>query len=350
MNSFALKFANLLGETGVYHLLCPGRIPVFMIHRVSDGHRNIPGHMSAEKLRGYLRYLSRRGYQVLTMGELYHILEQRLPVPSKSVMFTIDDGFFDHHDVAAKVFDEFGFALNFFLITSLLDKKVWPWDDQIAYAFNHTKVKGTNLNLPSEAIYRVNLIQNSVRQTIREIRGALKAESQHNIYEWLRGEIYQKLEVEFPETIPEEYRPMSWDDARSLLARGHGVYPHTCTHRILSTLSPEEKNHEIHEALRRVTSELDYTPNVFAYPTGRLGDYDSTDIQELKSAGFKLAFNTVSDYVTVGTDHYQLPRFSLPENKVDFLQIVNRFEALKAKPARRSRSGQKSLTSRRSTP
>lgn len=175
------------------------------------------------------------------------------------------------------------------------------------------------------------MTRKSVRQTIRDIRKALKAETQQNLYEWVRGEVYQKLAVEFPKTIPQEYRPMSWDDARSLQARGHGVYPHTCTHRILSTLSPEEKNHEIYEALRRVTSELGSTPNVFAYPTGRLGDYDAADIQELKSANFKLAFNTVADYVTVKTDHYQLPRFSLPENKVDFLQIVNRFEALKAK-------------------
>jgi peptidoglycan/xylan/chitin deacetylase (PgdA/CDA1 family) len=331
VTSVILKLANIVGETGLYRLLCPGRVPVFMLHRVTDGRGNIPGEMTADRLRGYLRYLSRRGYTVLTMDELLHILEQRLPVPSKSVMFTIDDGFFDHHDVAASVFDEFGFALNFFLITGLLDGKLWPWDDQIAYAFNRTKVSEIVLQLPSEKIYRVDLIQKSARQTIREIRKLLKAEGQQNIYEWLKVEVYQKLGVGFPEAIPSEYRPMSWDDARSLRARGHGVYPHSYSHRILSTLSLEEKNYEICEALRRISSELEYTPKVFAYPTGRLGDYDTTDVQELKSAGFKLAFNTVADYVMVGTEHYELPRFSLPENTVDFLQIVNRFEALKAK-------------------
>lgn len=331
MKSLMLKFANLVGETGLYRLLRPGRVPVFMLHRVTDSNSVVPGEMTADKLRDYLRYLSKCDYRVLTIDEFRLILEQRLPVPSKSVMFTIDDGFFDHHDVVASVFEEFGFALNFFLITDLLDGKLWPWDDQIAYAFNCTEVSEATLHLPSGSVCRIDLTRTSARQTIREVRRSLKNEGQSNIYEWIRDEIYQKLKVGFPDTIPPEYQPMSWNDARSLRARGHGVFPHSCTHRILSMLSLEEKRYEIREALKRVTSEMGYTPDVFAYPTGRLGDYDANDINELKSANFKVAFNTVAEYVTTETDHYQLPRFSLPENTVDFLQVVNRFEALKPK-------------------
>jgi peptidoglycan/xylan/chitin deacetylase (PgdA/CDA1 family) len=124
---------------------------------------------------------------------------------------------------------------------------------------------------------------------------------------------------------------MSWSDARSLGERGHGVYPHTCSHRILSSLNPAEKREEIRGSLERVGEELGDSPKVFAYPTGRPGDYDNEDMEELRQAGFNMAFNTVPAYVLRGQDHYQLPRFSLPENTADFLQIVNRFEALKGK-------------------
>lgn len=331
MKSVILKFANIVGETGIYRFLCPGRIPVFMLHRVTDGNDDIPGDMTADRLRGYLRYLSKRGYSVLTMDELWLFLEEGKPVPSKSVMFTIDDGFSDHHDVAARVFDEFGFALNFFVITGLLDQQLWPWDDQIAYAVNRTNIKEIDIELPFGGQYSVNLIATSTRKTIREIRNALKAVNQEHIYQWLDKELYRKLEVQFPETIPPEYRPMSWDDARSLRERGHGVYPHTRSHRILSTLEIEEKRHEISEARKRVELELSYCPEVFAYPTGRLTDYDHVDIEELKQAGFKLAFNTVPEYIKADCSHYELPRFSLPENTADFFQIVNRLEALKEK-------------------
>lgn len=331
MKSVILKVANIIGETGVYRFLCPGRVPVFMLHRVTDGSDGIPGDMTAERLREYLRYLSRRGYSVLTMEQLWRFLDEGKSIPSKSVMFTIDDGFSDHHDVAASVFDEFGFALNFFVITGLLDQELWPWDDQIAYAVNRTKISVIELQLPFGGKYSVNLAENSVRRTIREIRNALKIVNQEHIYQWLGAELYSKLEVDFPDTIPREYRPMSWDDARSLKERGHGVYPHTCSHRILSALALEEKQHEIHEARKRVEQELAQCPDVFAYPTGRPSDYDRADIEEVKRAGFKMAFNTVPDYIRAGCSHYELPRFSLPESAADFLQIVNRLEALKGK-------------------
>lgn len=331
LKSVVLNFVNFVGETGLYRLLCPGRIPVFMLHRVTDGNDDIPGDMTADKLRSYLRYLSRRGYKVLSMEQLWQVLEKGEPIPSKTVMFTIDDGFFDHHDVAARVFDEFGFPLNFFVITGLLDKHLWPWDDQIAYALNRTDLRQVSLQLPSGGEYSIDLSVKSIRQTAREIRNALKRDEQAHIYRWLDEELYHKLKVEFPGNIPPEYQPMTWDDARSLRERGHGVYPHTCSHRILSALSLEEKHREINEGRNRVEQELQYTPEVFAYPTGRRSDYDSADIEELKRAGFKMAFNTVPDYVSQGCSHFELPRFSVPGAVADFIQIVNRFEAMKEK-------------------
>ncbi|WP_225316654.1 MULTISPECIES: polysaccharide deacetylase family protein [Marinobacter] len=265
------------------------------------------------------------------MDELWKCLDKRQPIPSRSVMFTIDDGFYDHHDVAARVFDEFGFPLNFFVITGLLDQQLWPWDDQVSYALNHSRSEPTDIRLPSGTVYSVNLEVNSAKATVKEIREALKAGPQTEIYQWLREELFGKLGVDFPSSTPPEYRPMSWSDAKSLRERGHGVYPHTRTHRILSTLNPAEKREEIVGSLKRVEEELGYTPQVFAYPTGRPADYDSGDVNELGQAGFNMAFNTVPAYVRQGQDRYQLPRFSLPENTADFVQIVNRFEALKEK-------------------
>lgn len=336
MKPLILKWANLIGETGLFRILRPGRIPVFMLHRVTSGDVCQPGEISAEKLRQYLSYLSRRGYQVLSMDELLAILDLKRAVPAKSVMFTIDDGFFDQNDVAATVFDEFGFPLNFFVITGLLDKELWPWDDQITYALKRTQVRKADFRLPSGKNCSIDLESVSLRQTIRNVRNAIKGEKQERIYQWLKAELFKKLSVEFPSAIPEEFRPMSWEDARTLRGRGHGVYPHTCSHRILSTLASEDKHYEIYEGRKRVAQELGFNPKVFAYPTGRPTDYDSSDITELKRAGFKFAFNTVPDYVRQGTPPYELPRFSLPQNEPAFLQIVNRLEAFKEKlPAQR---------------
>jgi len=246
-------------------------------------------------------------------------------------MFTVDDGFYDHYDAVAKVFGEFGYALNFFVITDFLDQRLWPWDDQVSYALEESTLRDVTIALPSGDDYELNMDEHSRRECIRSLRDVLKSCDQSNLYDWLRSEFYPKLEVKFPDTVPNRYRSMSWEDARSLRQHGHGIFPHTCSHRILSSLSAEERRREIADSVSTVERELGAAPKAFAYPTGRVSDYGSQDVNALKSLGIELAFSTVTGYVWSGskTDHYSLPRFSLPEKMADFLQIVNRFEAVK---------------------
>lgn len=330
LKNSALKIANIVGESGIFRRLFPQRVPVFMLHRVYDEQElSSSGAISARNLRSYLSYLARRGFRVLTMDELWLMLSQERAIPSKSVMFTIDDGFFDHFDVAAKVFEEFGFPLNFFVITGFLDQELWPWDDQIVYALHHANVDRAEITLPSGSMYTIKLAHQDVGVAVQALRSRLKSEQQTDLYTWLRVALFPSLAVAFPSRIPREFRPMSWDDARALNRAGHGVYPHTFSHRILSTLLLQEKQSEIRRSLARVRDELGFQPEVFAYPTGRQTDYDHVDIENLEAAGFKMAFNTVPGYVDVFQNRHELPRFSLPSRFEDFRQIVNRFEAFK---------------------
>jgi len=328
LKSLVFKLGNLVGETGIYQVLFPNRIPVFMLHRVTNGPTSLPGTLPAEKLRKHLEYLAARRYQVLRMDELLAALDTGQKFPQKAVLFTIDDGFKDHFEFAASIFDEFGFPLNFFVVTGLLDGRLWPWDDQITYAVNRTRVSEVEIPLPSGKLHQFDASSGSARQRARVLRNLLKDETQERLYEWVRTDLYPRLKIEFPDEIPPEYRPMTWDDARSLQARGHGIYPHTCTHRILSRLPPDEKQEEVTQSLRRVESELGTVPDAFAYPTGRPVDYDKSDIRALQQSGFRMAFTTVPDYVRKGSTPYELPRFSLPENYAEYVRILNRLEVL----------------------
>jgi len=333
VKSTIVKLANHIGETGLFRALFSQCLPVFMLHRITNDQEEIPGAVHEETLRRYLQYLADRKFQVLTMAELWQFIAEQRSIPSKSVMFTIDDGFFDHHDAAAKVFDEFGFALNFFVITEFLEQRLWPWDDQVAYALEESSLEQVALILPSAESFELKLGDHPCRKTIRDFRNRLKSCDQTKVYQWLALELFPKLGVEFPDTIPRKYRPMSWDDARALSRAGHGVYPHTCSHRILASLPAEEREKEIADSISCVQRELGAYPKVFAYPTGRALDFGSADVAVLKSLGIDMAFSTIADYVRSAstTDAYALPRFSLPDSMSDFLQIVNRFEAVKSR-------------------
>lgn len=331
MKQFIVKTANAIGETGLYHKLCPARLPVFMLHRVHDESCPDIGGLHANQLRSYLRYLSARHYRILTMDEIRDIVVNKVKIPAKCVAFTIDDGFFDHYQVAASVFDEFSYPLNFFVITGFLDGQLWPWDDQVAWAIHHATHETATIQLPEGEPLELPLGQEQASKSVKTLRERLKKTGQKDIYQWIRDQLFPATGAVFPESTPDSYLPMAWEDARDLVRRGHGVYPHTCSHRILSTLDDSRRASEILDSRQRVEAELSQSVSVFAYPTGRPSDYGRTDAEILDRAAFDIAFNTVTDYIRPGEHPFDLPRFSLPESGDDFRQIVNRFEAFKAR-------------------
>lgn len=331
LKNAVLRIANLVGETGCYRFLCPETVPVFMLHRVYAGEKNSAGAISVEMLRSFLTYLKEHDYRVLKVDELCHILSCDSSISPKTVVFTVDDGFFDQYELAAPVFDEFGYPLNFFVISDFLDGRLWPWDVQITYALNQSHLERVKVSLPSGQSHNVELASDGPRLAARKLRDELKCGPQSYLYDWIKVELYNNLNVRFPNDVPSVHRAMSWNDARELKNRGHGVYPHTCTHRILSTLTVQERRREIEDSQKRVEMELGDRSILFAYPTGRPTDYGQTDVDFLARCGFKLAFTTVPEYVQRGQNLLELPRFSLPENMVAFQQIVNRFEAFRTR-------------------
>ena len=51
MKKLIVKMANAIGETGLYHRLCPSNLPVFMLHRVHDDSCPDIGGLDADQLR-----------------------------------------------------------------------------------------------------------------------------------------------------------------------------------------------------------------------------------------------------------------------------------------------------------
>lgn len=67
-----------------------------------------------------------------------------------------------------------------------------------------------------------------------------------------------------------EDKLMTWDDVRTLIAHGHEVYPHTCSHADLPTLyregRMEELEREIAEAKAQLMTETGVEPGYFCLP------------------------------------------------------------------------------------
>ena len=301
--------------------------PIFMLHRLDHEDPQETSETLAH-LKWCLSYIRKQGYQPVSLSQLINqYLSGEVP-QVKSVVFTIDDGFYDHYEIGGKIFSEFDVPLCCFVITDFLDGKLWPWDDQVNYILRHTSKDKLSISLPDGSILALDFTQNgnSSRYTSL-VQNRLKTIDQTHLYTWLES-FYQQAEVLPPEQ-PEYYRPMSWNDAQKFIDLGHEIAAHTQSHRILSQLSDEESQLEIEGSFNRVHSKLKTASMNFAYPTGRLSDYGEREIKTLQNLGIKGAVDTIPQHTSVSSFHFQLPRFALPETRFDFIQYLSFFEELK---------------------
>ncbi len=108
-----LQYRNLGGikHNGVQ------QIPILCYHRFGNGCTS-PLCMPAEVFERQMRYLKDNRYRVISPAELIDFLEYRRPLPKKSVMITIDDGYRSVYNVAYPILKKYGYPATLFIYTS----------------------------------------------------------------------------------------------------------------------------------------------------------------------------------------------------------------------------------------
>ena len=76
--------------------------------------------VTAAAFRAQLQYLKDNKFQVLSLAQVEHILEQRQPLPERAVALTIDDGYRSVYDVALPIIQEFGFPFTLYVYTDFV--------------------------------------------------------------------------------------------------------------------------------------------------------------------------------------------------------------------------------------
>jgi peptidoglycan/xylan/chitin deacetylase (PgdA/CDA1 family) len=308
--------------------ICGEITPIFMLHRLSS-QDTLKQEQELKHLEWCLQYVKDNGYKPISLKQLGESFKNGLPVPAKSVVFTLDDGFFDQFELAAPLFNRFQIPYTCFVITDFLDGKLWPWDDQISYILERTKNPIIDTHFPNgEKLYLELEKFDNISKAIDITRHKIKKSPQENLYPWL-STFYQAANVEQPIAAPDIHRPMSWEQAQQLIDDGHDIAPHTMTHRILSQLSDREAEMEILGSFARVNEKLTGASSTFAYPTGRPEDYTEREKAILRQAGSILSVNTTANYTSSNHNIFEQPRFPLPKNKFDFIQYLSFFDKFK---------------------
>ncbi len=109
-------------------------VPVVMYHHVqpldmSDllGHKALT--LDSTIFDEQMQYLSDQGYKALAAEDLVNALETRQPLPEKSIIITIDDGYDDNYTYAFMSAKKHHMIMNFMIPTGLIGKSGYMnWD------------------------------------------------------------------------------------------------------------------------------------------------------------------------------------------------------------------------------
>ncbi len=101
---------------------------------------------------------------------------------------------------------------------------------------------------------------------------------------------------------------MSIAQIQNLSSKGEEIGAHTRTHPHLSQLSAADQQDEIQGSRQDILSWNVGPVASFAYP---YGDYDTTTLSIVKSAGFSSAASTIGGFVTPSSDKFQLEHQSM---------------------------------------
>lgn len=128
-------------------------VPILTYHRF-DNDCQSPLCMPAAVFREQIRYLKDNGYHAITPEELLAFLEYRGPLPKKSVLISIDDGYRSVFDVAYPILREAGFTATLFIYTELIGVSpiALTWDQLL-------EMKRNGLSIGSHTIFHSDLTQ-----------------------------------------------------------------------------------------------------------------------------------------------------------------------------------------------
>ncbi len=300
---------------------------IFMLHRFHNPDLGVPGH-DPVGLRRSLGYLRGRGYEIVSLEELFRRLMTDATGPAGAMAFTIDDGYADQAEIGGPVFAEYDCPVTTFVTTGFLDRALWFWWDRITYVFNRTRARRVRIRLGDRPV-EYSWDGAGERQLACEGFIALcKTASDEEKERGIRA-LASEADVPLPGAAPPEYAPMTWDMVRRCEDGGMTFGPHTVNHPILSRTDDPASEREILESWRRVREEARRPVPVFCYPNGQPGDYGPREmhiLERLKLLGAVVGSAAYANSAALRKGdlaRYQVPRFSWPVGVPELAQYAS---------------------------
>jgi peptidoglycan/xylan/chitin deacetylase (PgdA/CDA1 family) len=317
---------------------------IFMLHRFTDPVLGVVGH-DERMVRRFVEFLRQRQFRICSALELVRAAARGEDV-TRSVAFTVDDGYTDFDTVGGPLFRELGVPVTVFMPTGIVDRNDWCWWDRVAEAALAAPTGRYRLQLDGGP-FELELTGSAERHAAAErLIHALKIMPRPRADEVIER-LIEAVGVRLPDHPPPRLSLMTWDMIREQAAQGVQFGPHTVDHAILSRLDDAQAEFQISHSWSTLQEQVpDAAVPLFCYPNGETKDISPKHFPILERHGLEAAVTSEPRYVEGGTEPdstlelYDIPRFALPDQIEVFKSIVLGVERLKTVARRSLASGE----------
>lgn len=287
---------------------------VYMLHHISEKDSSrIPTNEDLKVSPGFLEMMilkyQKRGFDFLSLDQLYAISLSGTKPNRPFVAFTIDDGYLDNYTEALPVFEKYEVPFAVFVATDFIEKRAILWWDCIEdLLLSHDKlVTNDGLCYPSST-YQERW------DSFRFLRERILNLNQSRLVDELNI-LFSNYTIDWFEPIRRQ--GMSWEQVR-VLARHPlcTIGGHTISHPSLKILSVEMVEREIKEGIEKLEKVTGKPVQYFAYPYGTYKEIGEREYQIVSELGIKLAFMAHQGCITIDnvTEMTHIPRVYFRES------------------------------------
>ena len=248
------------------------------------------------------------GQPVLPLVEaVERLAEGRLERPS--VVITFDDGFLNNVEVALPVLQHHGFPSTIFLTTGVTGTGRTLWPSRLVAALMATRAPRVSFGNETFALgddMSRGLASTRLQVLIKDLRPDDPQQAVASIEEQLGV----PLDAPVPRSSP--FAMMGPEDIEAALGTGLVEFgAHTISHPLLSALDDKAVLREVGGSIDDVERLIGGPCRSFAYPNGRVQDYDARSLAVLAGRGIKAAVTTREATNDRSADRLRLARWAI---------------------------------------
>jgi len=317
----AIKFLNVFALDKLYvRTQSKHGISILMYHSVStesDAAFIDPSNSIVEPLFDYQMNYLQQNCNVISLNEMFTLIEKQKKIPARTVVITFDDGYKNNLTTAIPILDKYNLPATIFLATKYIDLQLPQWIDEIYCIFKYRQKNNLQIN-DLGITNTITLTSENESSLYKSIGQLFITSSFEQRSRWI-SELYEQLDpnINFPKLS------LSWEDIATIIEKHPSITiaSHTEDHVDLSQLNSTEVRKQINNSIRRIQDKVNVDVDFFTYPYGRAS---KTAVKEVRNLGLKLALVTEPfSITTLESDRYEVARVASPNSKIFFKHIVS---------------------------